>query len=381
MKKIILILLLIVIEINAKSCMTDIYFGNGVWNTQQEAIYNKNELRQYMLVEAPTRLDIQKEGSEYTFKYAYNPSYGKIDDLIETFWQLKESGQISEGYFGAVYAALTWEEDTEFYNKLSDVIRNYRSDANKMFTLYQQSSFNQKHNVLLVAHSQGNLFGNKMYTLMSDKEKAKFRMVSVATPANHVMKPDQTSPYVTATGDYVIGPIPGSLPGNVDGSGHTFIGTYLNGSINAPRKIALYVKNAYDDLARNASCTKYAMIFMDLHSEGKMFVYGNPVGTNIYEDITTVNMPVRPSTQLYDQDGRPAGYTCGGGEFVWGDYRYFTSTNDPNIVSWLPGTLSSKEMVESRKNINIVVFSPNFQQCITIDNSKELYNVAIEAFE
>jgi len=96
-----------------------------------------------------------------------------------------------------VYAALTWEEDTEFYNKLSEVISKYESDVDAMFTLYQTSSFSKRHNVLLVAHSQGNLFGNKMYTLMNEAEKKKFRMISVGTPADHVMKPNQTEPYVT----------------------------------------------------------------------------------------------------------------------------------------------------------------------------------------
>ncbi len=203
MKRLLLILILAFTVSEAKPCMTDIYFGNGVWNTEKQAKYSRKILRKFMLHKAVTRLDPQKEGVDYVFKYAYNPSYGKREDLIETFWQLKESGQISDGYFGAVYAALTWEEDTKFYNKLSEVIREYKSDITTMFTLYKTSSFDKHHNVLLVAHSQGNLFGNKMYTLLNDEQKVKFRMVSVGTPADHVMEANQTSPYVTLIHDPV----------------------------------------------------------------------------------------------------------------------------------------------------------------------------------
>ncbi|MFT7823637.1 MAG: hypothetical protein ABXS92_02635 [Sulfurimonas sp.] len=208
-----------------------------------------------MQYQAVTQLDPQKEGETYRFGHAYNPSRGTIDDLIETFWQIKESGQISDGYFFAIYSALAAESNgDEFLQKLQTIISNYNSDVNAMYQLYTNASFNQKHNVLLVAHSQGNLFGNKMYTLLNEDQKAKFRMVSVATPANSVAG---SGPYATASGDYVINPIPGALSSNVDGFGHTFISTYLNGSINAPRQIALYVKNAYDNLMQTATCDQY----------------------------------------------------------------------------------------------------------------------------
>ena len=158
MKKILFILLLTVSSVYAKPCMTDIYFGNGVWNTEEQAIEGKDALRRLMFSIPNSRLNVAVEGQEYDFKYAYNPTKSTTDDLIETFYQLKESGQISDGYFLGVYAALAAESNGEaFINKLRDIISNYNSDVNTMFSLYKQSSFNQKHNVLLVAHSQGNL--------------------------------------------------------------------------------------------------------------------------------------------------------------------------------------------------------------------------------
>ncbi len=263
MKKILFILTLIIITVEAKPCMTDIYFGNGVWNTRTQGQEGTKELRDFMQINYNARLNRDEEGKTYNFKHAYNPSYGNGDkrDLIETFYQLKESGQVSNGYFQWMFTLLNDDETTEPYQKLQDIIRTYNSDAIYMFTLYQQSSFNQKHNVLLVAHSQGNLFGNKMYTLMNEAQKKKFRMVSVATPADHVIKPGQTSPYVTVHGDYAIQSLilagAGSLNTNVDGVGHTFIGTYLGNSFEARTQIALYVKNAYDNLLQTNTCDTY----------------------------------------------------------------------------------------------------------------------------
>lgn len=357
--------------------MTDIYFGNGVWNTQKQAQRSTDELKFFMQYRAIAPLSIEDEKNKlYSFKHAYNPSRSTIDDLIETFWQIKESGQISDGYFFAIYSTLAAESNgQEFLQKLQTIISNYNGDVNAMYQLYTNASFSQKHNVLLVAHSQGNLFGNKMYTLFNQDQKAKFRMVSVATPANSVAGGGH---YVTASGDYVINPIPGALPGNVDGFGHTFIGTYLNGSINAPRKIALYVKSAYNNLMQTTSCTEYWMTYMHMYVDGRMLVYGSPVGTHASEKIATVALPVTQSEEVYNNQGQLIGYTCGEHEVYWGDGKYFRPINENNL-SWLPGTMYSKSTVEARKNINIAVKSQDSRSCIVIDNSKELYDVAINA--
>lgn len=218
MKKILLMLIVVTVSVFAKPCTTDIYFGNGVGNSYDDAEYNRKELKGFMQYAATTPLSIEDEKNGlYSFKLAYNPSRGTADDLAETYWQLFESGQISEGYFSAIYLAIAGgagASNEEFLAKLRTIISIYNDDANAIYQLYNNASFSQKHNVLLVAHSQGNLFGNKMYTLMSDAQKKKFRMVSVATPANSVAG---GGPYVTVYGDYVIAPIANALPSNTGG--------------------------------------------------------------------------------------------------------------------------------------------------------------------
>jgi len=271
MKKIILLFTVITGILSAKPCMTDIYFGNGVWNDKDDAEDNKNSLRKFMLFQAQanTRLNPNQEGIDYDFKYAHNPSYSYIEDLIETYWQLHQSGQIPYPFFYTISSILSQMTgnitENEIREKIGQAVSHYNDDVVAMLHTYQNESFSKHHNVLLVAHSQGNLWGNKMYTYFSDKEKKKFRMISVATPAAYVLNIGQTSPYVTASGDAVIGSIPNSLPGNVDGLGHEFVDTYLAGSINAPRRIASYVKAAYDELKAKATCNTYDYIYLNIY--------------------------------------------------------------------------------------------------------------------
>lgn len=123
-----------------------------------------------------------------------------------------------------------------------------------MLNKYKNESFNNKHNVLLIAHSQGNLFANKMYELLTDKEKEKFAMVSVATPAGTVAK---GGGYTTLHDDWVIKGIPNSLSSNADGSGHSFVESYLNNPVyESVEAIATNIRDAVDSLDVN-SCTKY----------------------------------------------------------------------------------------------------------------------------
>ena len=247
MKKITFLIIWLSTLLSASSCVTDIYFGNGVWNTDTQAAQNLNALRQFMQSSYNARLSREDEEKTYFFKLAYNPTHGTQNDLLETYWQLRESGQISQGYFVSQWKLLTYDRGEEEMRKaMHRVEMMYNADADTMFQGYKTESLNPHHNILLVAHSQGNLFGNKMYTLLTAQEKEKFQMVSVATPAGYVMKPGQKSPYVTADWDYVINRIENALPGNVSGFGHTFIGTYIGTSFEARTKIAEYTKNAYD---------------------------------------------------------------------------------------------------------------------------------------
>ncbi len=259
-----LLILLTTTYIFAKPCMTDIYTGNGINTNDKQAANNMIALRKFMLKKAnpSSRLDAQGYGVDYSFQYIHNPDYTFADDMIELYYQLYQSGQVTEGYFYTMFAILAGGlPDSAMQDKLLETISNYEGDLQEIYDGYQNLSFKEEHNVLLVSHSQGNLMGNKLYTMLSITEKKKFRMVSVATPASYVLEQGKVSPCVTVYADPAILAIralgSNSLPGNVNGSGHNFIGTYMNRDFDAPDMIASFVKIAYDNLRQTSSCNKY----------------------------------------------------------------------------------------------------------------------------
>jgi len=260
MKKILLIVLFtLTLFADNDSCKLDVYFGNGVDNDSKEAEASKEKLKKFMQLHYPSRFAVADEGVTYDFKYMHNETYGKLNDLIETHWQLYESGQIGKLYFSFVASALDSIDNTNANNnaylkRVQNIISQYELDTATMLDKYRTNSFNSKHNVLLVAHSQGNLFGNKMYELFSSDEKDKFAMVSVATPANSVAK---GGGYTTLHNDWVIKGIPNSLKSNADGSGHSFVESYLSNPIySSVEDIALNINNAVDLLDQQI-CRKY----------------------------------------------------------------------------------------------------------------------------
>lgn len=378
MKRILFILIVTVASLYAKPCTTDIYFGNGVWNTRDQGETGMWVLRRFMQKSGLAKID--EQNGLYAFKHAYNPSVSTTDDLIETFYQLKESGQITNNYFTWMFTLLNTDEQTEPYKKLQEIIRTHNDDAIFMVTKYDNESFSKKHNVLLVAHSQGNLFGNKMYTLMNEAQKKKFRMVSVATPADHVAG---GGPHVTATGDYVIRPIPNSLPSNIAGFGHTFIGTYLNvsgggvvgdGSDNAPKIIALHVKSAYDNLMQTTSCSKYDHIHIEFIGTRLISVTAKVPGENQKHDILGT-FPLYSSHSAVNN-------TCGSG-FIPLDISSeddFYPMGDDLRYRWITGNIGSIEELESKKNATVKFFNYGDNRCFVVSLSGELYSLAESAF-
>ena len=199
-----------------------------------------------------------------------------------------------------------------------------------MLNNYKTNSFDKNNNVLLVAHSQGNLFGNKIYDLLSDDKKQKFRMVSVATPANSVAGAGN---YTTLHGDLVIKAIPNALTSNAFGFGHTFVASYLNNPYyQSAQNIILNIQNAAEGLDQN-NCKSYSIFrwigYMCPNSLGQdkklelvVDIYGsylNTVGTYMKEELVESDIRTRvefengscplteddyrTSARSYDKDG------------------------------------------------------------------------------
>ncbi len=140
-------------------------------------------------------------------------------------------------------------------NILHKYVSSIKSDnLSAMLKKYNEESFNKSHKVLLMAHSQGNLFGNEIYDALGWKQNY-FKMVSIATPASRVA--DSFAPYTTFKCDEVINNwlgsgvgIPGHLPGKMDcipigdfdGDNHQLVKYYLP-NFNSLSEIMQNVEN------------------------------------------------------------------------------------------------------------------------------------------
>ena len=88
---------------NIDECKTDIYFGNGVWNKQ----YSNDNCKKDSAAECSVRYfnrliekEIIKKNPVLQAKYgnvklAYNWGQGTMQDVLETYYQLKEAGQVN----------------------------------------------------------------------------------------------------------------------------------------------------------------------------------------------------------------------------------------------------------------------------------------------
>jgi len=192
--------------------------------------------------------------------------------LIETFYQLRDNNQL-DGY--SLYEILkiwltqdpTHPISNALWNKIDDIVADYSrtiegSNLINMIEDYETISLKKSHHVLLVAHSQGNLFGNEVYDNLIPWEQEYFKMVSIGTPANNVI--GNGTPYTTLTCDTVIndnliGGIPGHLPANIacngeekSKDGHQFVASYMSNHISLS-KIIGDISNSLDILHKTPS--------------------------------------------------------------------------------------------------------------------------------
>ncbi len=211
---------------------TDIYFGNGVFNTSQQAEISRKKLQDIINKEI-IKNDPKLKKKYGEVKLAYNWGEGKMNDVLETYYQLKAAGQVNNlEFFTVVYAltrgtlTLSAEATAALMASMPFYADDEQANVDEMLNQYYEESFSKSHRVLLVSHSQGNLFANRIYDSLTPKGyQDYFANLQVATPAASIHAP--MSLYVTLFLD-PIATIPNKLAPNVNGgAGHTFVGAYL----------------------------------------------------------------------------------------------------------------------------------------------------------
>lgn len=292
---------------------TDIYFGNGVWNDNIQADDGRSALETFIID------NLAKPDTKV--KLAFNNTNGHRKDLVETYYQLALLGQISVGYFTMLSEVMTSSVPSVLKPiYLAGMVSEERKDLDVMVKSYKDD-ISQGHKVLLVSHSQGNLFGLRAFDELA-WEKKYFLQLSIASPASRVANDGE---WITNIHDFVIKQlidltiIENSLDANAaistglnDLSGHKFV-TYLGG-VETAVKIKGALSRSLDKLNKVSSqwnitqedtyCTSKAC------SEKKVYVTHVSKSYAMNEKMSqTLVYPFNSNGKLYSVAG---GYVKGG---------------------------------------------------------------------
>jgi hypothetical protein len=249
-----------------------------------------------------SRLELQSAiGPKYhrmpvSYGNSFNPSGGFLSDLTTVFQQkLTEDSSLSWELLVKVFLGLTADINpvvVASVNALISSVANQSSEELKnqfasQYTYvddkvvqdvaaYTDDITNHSRRVLVVGHSQGNLYANAAYRLLYTNPTIttqSFKVVGVASPADFVAG---GGPYVTSDKDMVINALrfmvaSSTLPANVpvdfnenDISGHNFVATYMNPALYARSQIVKMVLSQLNAIEEPLSSYDYR-VQMDIY--------------------------------------------------------------------------------------------------------------------
>lgn len=243
---------------------TEIYFINGVWNSLAQARDGRNLIKSAY----KQSLENQYTSQKFEFKLAYNYSAGKVRDLIELIGQklneinTPDANQLTAAqYYNLYMTAKAFDKVVPISAKpLITVIEEYF--AGRITDSVNAASHIQKYQtdlqegkrVLLIAHSQGNMFANQAISSLMNNYSSSIGMIGVASPAAITYN---NSTYYTAHDDRVINALRilcNVLPSNIendpgifndprDFSNHHFKESYFASGLASRAKIDEDVSN------------------------------------------------------------------------------------------------------------------------------------------
>ncbi|MDT8378696.1 MAG: hypothetical protein RQ739_07375 [Desulfotignum sp.] len=283
-----------------------VFFGNGIWNDKEDADLSRDLLA--------GRLESHISGSDLdgliTYATAHNPSDGILLDLLETFAQNNQTGW---SRFWRFLAGLDPIPDF-LQNKLKEIANTIDESILQMNPAVQDhvekynKILSEGNKVLVLAHSQGNLFANIAYLGIDSQYIDGFGIVSVGNPDSYVAG---GSLYTTLEEDIIIESIPLSLSANVDNffginlndlTGHLFARSYMAIGRQAETKILSDIESKINSLnfpdtslgngIITATLTWGSNPDLDLHvfePDGSHVYYERRYGSSGYLDYDDVN--------------------------------------------------------------------------------------------
>jgi hypothetical protein len=225
---------------------TVIFFGNGVKTTEKKAYDSRNIIKQQMETKLPP-----EEFELLDFKLSYNDTHTLPLDLLESSVQIL-TGNISGfwRFFWKLAPVPDWFADKFILlSSVLDYSALLTTDSLAKHVSSYKTAISEGKKIILVAHSQGNMFGNQAYNILSTGEKRSFGMVAVANADNNVLgNYTEQAVYTTLINDRVISkliaiqlnlptspmnPNTENLTVSEDAWGHSFIDSYMvEGSVS-----------------------------------------------------------------------------------------------------------------------------------------------------
>lgn len=229
-------------ECEASLCgeKTYVVYGNGMFNSKGDVTSSVKALEFKLKASSST-----SDGS-WVFEQSFNANEG-VSSIFEVYRQ--RMGDQASSYWrwlGSLEVAPDWFQDAMREMAINfDLAEVLVDDDLRRHVQRYQGLLMEGNRVLVVAHSQGNLYANSAYANLANDHRIPmeaFGIVSVATPASYVAG---NGPYFTLMYDLVISAVqmalPSTLPGNVvntisdlDWKHHSFIDSYLNGDQTGP---------------------------------------------------------------------------------------------------------------------------------------------------
>ena len=195
---------------------TVVVFGNGIMNTQDDAVSSKIVLEKLLKATLSS-----EEFSKLQFGLAYNESYGFFEDLYESAKQKLGADNVVVSFWRwlgnqEVMPDVLQTELKAMAARFDFATRVAPEDLNNHILLYRTSILEGK-KVMVECHSQGCLFANAAYEKLFTGSNAltttsSFGIVAVATPASFTAG---GGPYTTLVEDLVIQAIALATPPGV----------------------------------------------------------------------------------------------------------------------------------------------------------------------
>ncbi len=224
---------------------TSLVYVNGMNNSSVQATLNMDSLYKAYRDTATNN----GEADEFDYAISYNHKEDQLSQFFEVARQrlaehgLRES-QLSRMLYGQEPIHPSILDALVAYVIVADITANDH-DLNVLVDTIRYKISNGAR-VLLVAHSQGNLYANRAYNQLTEAEKNSVGVLSIATPSSYVAGVGEWS---TLTNDVIMKAVrtifPDTLPGNVTNTTgyqvnedilhHNLLKSYMDGDVAGPK--------------------------------------------------------------------------------------------------------------------------------------------------